>query len=103
MPVVAIGIAQQKLGAVPAAGAIDETLRDAVDSANVLPIHAGGFQTEGGCPREDVSGCRFRVMRIFRVEIVLANVDHRKLEELGEIHHFIQQALAERAFSEETY
>src|SRR5208337_2467706 len=45
----------------------------------------------------------FRVMRIFRVEIVLADVDHRKLEKLGEVHLFVQHTLAERAFSEETH
>ena len=42
-------------------------------------------------------------MRIFRVEIVLADVDHGKLEKLGEVHYFVKNALAQRAFSEETY
>src|SRR6266478_7714177 len=42
-------------------------------------------------------------MRVFRVKIVLADVDHRKLEQLGEVHHFVQHSLTERAFSEKTY
>src|SRR5450759_2784397 len=74
-----------------------------MDSAHVLSVHAGGFQAEGGRPHQDIPGRGFRVMRIFRIEIVLANVDHRKLEKLGEVHHFVQHTLAERAFSEETY
>src|SRR5258708_12451997 len=42
-------------------------------------------------------------MRVFRVKIVLADVDRRKLEELGEVHHFVQHSLTERAFSKKTY
>jgi hypothetical protein len=42
-------------------------------------------------------------MRVFGVEIVLADVDDRKLEKLGEIHHFVKHTLAERAFAEETH
>src|ERR1019366_6127771 len=64
-------------------------------------VHAGGFQAEGGRSHQDISGRGFRVMRVFRIEIVLADVDHGKLKELGEIHHFVQHTLAERASPEE--
>src|SRR5713101_6280609 len=42
-------------------------------------------------------------MRVFRIKIVLADVYHRKLEKLGEVHNFVQHTLTERAFSEKTY
>src|SRR5580693_2008286 len=42
-------------------------------------------------------------MRIFRVEIVLADIDHGKLEKLREVHLLVEHALAERALAEETY
>src|SRR5258708_3144995 len=58
---------------------------------------------EGRCPHEDIPGRGFRVMRVFGIEIVLADVDHRKLEKLGEIHNLVQHTLAKRAFSEKTY
>src|SRR6266404_1083170 len=103
MSVVAIGVAEQERRTVAAAGAIHQALRDVVDGAYVLAVHAGSFQAEGSRSHQDVSGCGFRVMRVFRIEIVLADVDHGKLEELGEVHHLVQHALAERAFSEKTY
>jgi hypothetical protein len=42
-------------------------------------------------------------VRVLGVEIVFANVDHREFEQLREIHHLIQHALAERTFSDETH
>src|SRR5208282_4674008 len=103
MSVIAIGIAQQECGTVTAASAIHQRLHVSVNRAHILTVHAGSLQTKGGCPRENVSGGGFRVMRVFVVEIVLADVDHRQLEELGEVHLFIENSLAERAFSEKTY
>ena len=82
MSVIAIGIAEQKSGTVAVAGAIHQALRNAVHSAHVLPIHACGIQSEGRRPHQNISGRGLRVMRVFGVEIVLADVDHRKLEEL---------------------
>src|SRR6266446_6912637 len=103
MSVVAIGVAEQERRTVAATGAIHQALRDVVDGAHVLTVHAGGFQAKRSRSHQDVSGCGFRVMRVFRVKIVLADVDHRKLEQLGEVHHFVQHSLTERAFSKKTY
>src|SRR6266851_3358924 len=74
-----------------------------MDRAHVLSVHAGGFQSKRSRSHQDVSSCGFRVMRVFRIKIVLADVDHRKLEKLGEVHNLVQHTLAERAFSEKTY
>src|ERR1700730_12717035 len=80
MSVIAIGIAEQERRTVTLAGAIHQALGDVVNRAHVLSIHAGGFQSKRGCSHQDVSGCGFRVMRVFGIKIVLADVDHRKLE-----------------------
>src|SRR5208283_1121081 len=103
MSVIAIGIAEQERGTTTAASTIHQALGDFVNCAHVLTIHAGRFQAEGSRPRKDIARSGFRVMRVFRIKIVLADVDHRKLEKLGEVHLFVQHTLAERAFSEETY
>src|SRR6202521_2920061 len=103
MSVIAIGIAEQERGALTRTGAIHQAPCDVMNRAHVLTVHAGGFEAKGSRAHQNVSGGGFRVMRVFRIKIVLANVDHWKFEKLGEVHHFVQDALAERAFSEETY
>ena len=40
-------------------------------------------------------------MRVFVVEVVLADVDHGKRPELGKVHLFVQHALAQRSLPEE--
>ncbi len=70
--------------------------------AHILTIDAGCFQSKGSGTRQNVSGSGFGIVRVLRVEIVLADVDHRQLEKLGEVHHFIQNTLTQSAFSEET-
>ncbi len=82
MAVVAVCVAEKERRTVTAAGALHQSLCDAVDRAHILSIDGGGFQAEGSRPHQDVSRRRFGVVRVFRVKIVLANVDHRKLEKL---------------------
>src|SRR6266852_1443753 len=101
MPVVPVCVAEQERGAVTATGALNQPLRDVIDSAHVLTVHGGGFQAEGSRPRQDVARRRFAVVRVFRVEIVLANVDHGKFEKLSKVHHLVQNALSQSTFSEE--
>src|SRR5205807_7917761 len=84
------------------ARAINQTLRNTVHYADILTIHAGRLHTECLSAHEDVTCGRFRVVRVFGVEIVFADVDDGKLVKLGEVHHFIQDTLTESPFSEET-
>src|ERR1700694_2958511 len=42
-------------------------------------------------------------MRVLRIKIVLADIDHGQLEKLREVHYFVKHPLAERAFSDKTY
>src|SRR5664279_3903149 len=103
MAVVTIRVAEQKRRTITAPGSIHQALGNAVNRTYVLTVHAGGFQAEGCRPHQDVSSGGFRVVGIFGIEIVLADVNHGELVKLGEVHHFIQHTLAERAFPEETY
>src|ERR1700674_3472458 len=103
MSVITIGVAEQERRTVTLTSAIHQALGDAMHSADVLSVHAGGFQAKRSRSHQDVSSRGFRVMRVFRIKIVLADVDHWEFEKLGEIHHFIQHSLTERAFSEKTY
>src|SRR5277367_1049318 len=101
--VVAIGVAEQKCRTISPASAIHESLANAIHGANILTVHAGRLQTKGHCSHQNVPGSSFRIMRVLRVEIVLADIDHGKFEKLGEIHHFVEHTLAQRAFSKKTY
>src|SRR5205814_7108802 len=49
----------------------------------------------------NLAGERLGVVGIFRVEIVLADVDDRQLPQLSQIHYFKQHALTQCAFAEE--
>src|SRR5450631_734335 len=103
MSMVAIGVAEKKRRTITLSGAVHQALGNFVNGAHILTIHAGRFQAEGGRPHQYISGSGFRVMCVLGIGIVLADVDHGQFVKLGEVHHFIQHTLAERAFSEETY
>src|SRR6266496_1013474 len=103
MAVVAVGVTKQKRRSPAATRALHQQLGKTVHRAHVLPIHADGFEVESSGAVEDLSCRGFRVVGVFRVQVVLAYVDYRKLEELGEVHHFVEQTLPESALSEETH
>ena len=42
-------------------------------------------------------------MRVFGVIVVFADVNHRQFPERGKIHHFIHDALSQRAFAEKAH
>src|SRR5438270_347235 len=60
-----------------------------IDCAYVLTVDGCRLQAEGSGARENCSCRRLAVMRVLVIKIVLANVNHRQLPELREIHHFI--------------
>ena len=64
-----------------------------MDGANVLSVNADGFEAECLRSHQNISGGAFGVMRVFGVEIVLAYINHRKLEQLREVHLFVEDAL----------
>src|SRR5208283_738865 len=79
-----------------------QLLRRGMDGAHILPVHAFRMHTERGSARQNVPGRGFRKMRVFRVQVVLAGIDHRQFVQRRQVHHFIQHALPERAFAKET-
>src|ERR1700676_3386860 len=72
-----------------------------MDFTYVLPIDGFRLQSECGCPRRNISRSRLGVVGIFRVQIVFADVNYWQLPQLRDVHHFIQNALAQRSFTEE--
>src|SRR5579863_1006086 len=101
MTAVAIGIALQKRGASSGPGAFYQPRRDFVHRAHVLPVNASGFDAEGSGAAED-GPCRgFRVVSVFVVEIVFANVDNRQFPQLRQVHDFVKRSLSESSFTEE--
>src|SRR5437870_2453208 len=97
VPHESIRLAHQECGTRPGSRALHDRLRRVVDGANVLPIDALGRYAEGGRACQHVARDRFRIVCVFVVEVVFANVDDRELPERSHVHHFVQQALSERA------
>src|SRR5215475_15358449 len=83
------------------AGAIHQSLCGVIDSANVLSINGSSFQPESGRAAQNVARCRFRVVRVFGVQVVLTDIDHGKQVKLSQVHHFVEHALSQSAFPEE--
>src|ERR1700675_3970389 len=102
MPGVTIRVAKQQRRPLALACPAHQLLCNGMDAAHILPVHAFRMRAECGSPRQNVSGSRFRKMRVLRVEIVLANINDRQLIQSRQIHHFIQHALAQRPFAKKT-
>src|SRR5215469_4723110 len=98
---VAIGVGLQKRGSRAGARTLHQTIRDFVDGANVLSIDGRCFQAKRGGAAENCSRGGLGIMRVLVIKVVFADVDNRKLPELGQVHHFVQGSLAEGAFSKE--
>src|SRR6266436_545076 len=75
---VAICLANQERGAIPLPRAVHQSLRRRVHRSHVLSIHAFCLHAKRSSPRENVPRRRLRIMRIFGVKIVLADIDHRQ-------------------------
>src|SRR5438309_8160023 len=75
---VAICLANQKRGAIALPRAINKSLCGRVNRSHILSIHAFRLHSKC-CPAcQDVPRRRFRIMRIFRIKIVFAYIDHRQ-------------------------
>ena len=98
----AVRAAQEELRTFAAASPADNLLGYAVDGPDVLAINAFRMNSEGGRARCDIAGDRLRIVRVFVIEVVFANVDDRQLPKRRHVHHFIEQSLAESAVPEET-
>src|SRR5215211_4497847 len=99
--VVAVCLADEKAGALAATSTLDGAVGGRVDGARVLPVDFLRRDPERRRPRSDVARGRLREVRVLVVGVVLADVDHRQLPEGPHVHHFVEDALAERALAEE--
>src|SRR5882672_2614694 len=100
---VAIRFANQERRPSPLPRAIHQSLRRRVHRPHVLPIHAFCLRSKRSSPRENVPRRRLRKVRVFRVQIVFANVDHRQFPERRQVHHFIQNPLPQRPFAKKAH
>src|SRR2546422_4792563 len=98
-----VSIAQQKRRAGAGTGPVDDRLRCLVNRAHVLSIHTDSMQTKSGSAHQHIAcGC-FRIVCVFVVEVVFAHVDDGEFPKRRHVHHFVQQALSQRAVAEETH
>src|SRR5215469_10009444 len=90
MAAIAVSVRLQERRAFPGARPLHQVLGDRIDGADILPIDRGRRNPEGRCPTENRSRGGFAVMCVLIVEIVLADVDHRQLPELRQIHDLVE-------------
>src|SRR5450755_562628 len=102
MAAVAVGVGLQEGGTSAATGALHEATRDIVDGAYILAVDLRGFESEGRGATKDCSGGGLAEVCVLVIHIVFADVDHRQFPELRKVHDFVERALAEGAFAEET-
>src|SRR6056297_136390 len=99
--VVAVRVAQQERRSLAAAGAAHELGGGGTDGAEVLAVDVLDVDAERARAVEDRAGGDLVVVGVLVVHVVLAHVHDRQLPELRHVHHFVQQALAQRALAEE--
>src|SRR5262245_21343578 len=96
-----IGVGNDERRAVAAPRARDQRRDGVADRADILTVHACRLEAERRRPRRDLPRRGLGEVRVFVVEIVLAEINHRQLPQLRQVHRLVENALAERAFAEE--
>src|SRR6266446_1144106 len=102
MPSVAIRVANQKRRPLTLSRSLHQPVRRLVHRSHVLPIHAFRLHSKRSSSRENVARRRLRIVRVLRIKIVFANVNHRQLPQSRQVHHFIQNSLPQRSFPKKT-
>src|SRR5580693_7708060 len=103
MPCIAIRVANQKRRPFSLSRAIDEFLRHRIHRAYILSVRAFRKHSKRSPPRQNVACRCLRIMRVLRIEIVLANVDNRQFPQRRQVHHLIQNALSERSLAKKAH
>src|SRR6266699_2997738 len=99
VPAIAVSVAQQKCRACARPRALDKSRCRRMHRADVLPVYAFRRQTKSPRTSQNVAGGRLRVVRIFVVHIVLADVNHWQFPELRHVHDFVEDSLPQRALA----
>src|SRR6266446_2396534 len=100
---VAIRVAHQKRRPFTLPRPLHQPVRRRVHCSHILPVHALCLHSKRCSPRQNVSCGRLRIVRVFCIEIVLANVDHRQFPQCRQVHHFIENSLPQRSFSKKAH
>src|SRR5436305_412715 len=99
--VITVRIAEHEGWTFALPGSLYQSLRCSVNGPYILPIHFFRMNTKGPRPCAHFSSSRLRKVRIFIVEIVLADVDHRQFPQRSHVHSFVEHSLPKRTISEE--
>src|SRR6202165_6027991 len=100
---IAIRVAYQKRRPFALPRPLHQPVRRRVHGSHVLPIHAFCLHSKSNSARRNVPRRRLRIMRVFRIKIVFANVDHRQFPERRQVHHFIENSLPQRSFAKKAH
>ena len=99
----AVRLANEECGTCALAHVVHEFPGDPVDGPHVLAIDAFGMKSERSASGQHVARYRLRIVGVFVIEIIFANVDHRKLPQRRHIHDFVEEPLSKRAIAEEAH
>src|ERR1700722_1513122 len=69
----------------------------------VLPVNSLSMYSKRSRARSHLARGSLRIVRVLRVRIVLANINHRQLPQLGHVHLFVNNSLAQGSFTEEAH
>src|SRR6266513_2908030 len=100
---VAIRFANQKRRPFALPRPLHPPVRRRVHRSHILPVHAFCLHSKRSSARQDVTRRCLRIMRIFRIKIVLADVDHRQSPQRRQVHHLVKHALSERSFAKKAH
>src|SRR5713226_1629879 len=103
MPRVAICVAYQKRRPFAFTRPLHQPLRRGVHRSHVLPVRAFRLHSKRSSPSKNVPRRRLRIVRVFRIKIVLASVNHRQFPQCRQVHHFIQNSLPQRSFAKKAH
>src|SRR5256885_1903540 len=100
---VAVRFANQKRRAIAFPRAVNVPLRCRITPPHVLPVHAFRMHSKRRSACQDVARRCLRIMRVFRIKIVLADVDHRQFPQRRQVHHLIKHTLSKRSFAKKAH
>src|SRR5579859_6285870 len=103
VPKKAVGVAEKEGRPLALPRSFHHCARRIVNGTRVLAVYLFGEDTKGPSSSGQTARRGFREVGVFVVEVVLADVDHRKLPQRCHVHHFVEQALAKGAIPKETY
>src|ERR1700722_8971815 len=70
---------------------------------HILPVNSFSMDSKRSRPRSHFARSRLGIVGVLRVRIVLANINHRQLPQLGHVHLFVNDSLPQGSLTEEAH